>query len=835
MKKLLCVLSVFCLLSVCLPAFGTDLRVEWGNTALAPGEVSVGLYNAENGLTAVLALYGENGLESVCGSIVSDNRAFLTLDAEKVGADSIAKVFLWNMENMSPAAKMLSALTADGIVDGSAYSGPALGTVSGIVKDAENAALENVEITVSSKDFGAKTVKTSADGSYSFTDIPVGEYTVTASAPENMEPTDSASLTLIVYENETAEANFTFKLKEPEVEKWYSDDQKTNHSATIAYHSFEALDGEYEMSFELTLVKKGDNAVMLHDSDKTVLDYANSSVILLFKGSDFAVRNGNGSGSYTAAAVNICPAEEGKTYKIKIYGSVAENSYTIAITDEEGETYIGGPVKARTNGSKLDSLALISNSHKTLVSGEDYSDYSFYITGFNAETIVDDPLYSGFAGRYYGVRAKGKYVRGNNGRLSADWTAVKDNSAMFLPRDMGDGTFAFVCRSSERRITAADSGPLVSGDYDYNGISQHWILEESENYSDEAPAYYLKSAENGMYVGLSDGYLTAVNEKDKIELVFEPLNEESPLRLISETDAYGRLSKAQRRRLEMIYETVAGDVFDRYSNDIIGAEWTPRKRIDNIYKEAADSDDELYNKLTNFLSTGGGYLMTDGTISLCPVSAELPGTSGVTYKVTDGEEGTYDLWNGTMISGTKYNLSIYAADGSVQQTIALYVQNSDDPKRNAEYFPEAFIRIPYVYRKNIKTVKIREDEANSFNCGYSDLYIRVQGTRDTDTMLRILCHEMSHSVSAGAGGWAEGNGWAQAINDDMISVSEYGGNNSTEDFAEFGRLYFICYGNRDRQKALQLLFPNRYASFYRLRHSYLGGFELWEDTEYLDY
>ncbi len=834
MKKVLGVLLALCVLSICLPAFGANLRVEWGSQALAPGEVSVGIYGAEDGLTAVLALYGENGLKSVSCARVTNNKAFLTVTAENTDINSQARVYLWNMETLSPAEATLSTLTNVGIIDGSAYSGPALGSLGGAVKDADGIAIGDVEITLSSEGIEAKTVRTSADGSYIFTDIPVGEYTVTAAVPESMEVVGETAVSVTVVEGETVTSDFTFKLKEPEVEKWYSDDQLTNHSASIGYHSFEALTGEYELDFELTLVQKGDNAVVFHDSGNTPLDYGHSSVILLFNGDNFAVRSGNGSGAYTAGAVNLCSAKVNETYHIKVAGNVSENSYTVSITGKDGKTYTSGLISARTNGAKLDSLALISNSRKTVVGGDNYSGYNFYVTGFNVKTIVDDPIYNGFAGRYYGIKAGGRYVRGNSGRLSADWTSVKDNSAMFLPRDMGDGSFAFVCRSSDRRITAVTGGQLVSGDYDYNGDSQHWILEESENYTDEAPAYYLRSLENDKYIGLSGGYLTAVSEAAKIELVFEPLNDKSPLRLISETNAYARLSRAQRQRIEMIYETVAGDVFDRYSNKIIGAEWTPRLRIDNIFKEAG-SDDELFTKLESFLSGSDSHVMTDGTVSGCSVSTDLPETKGVTYKVTDGVAGTYDFWRGTKLAGTKYKLTVYAADGSVQQTVDLYVQNNDKAKSNGTTFPKAFVRLPYTYRQNIKSVKIRYDSANSYNCGFSDLYIRVAWTPNADQMLCTICHEMSHSISAGAGGWAEGGGWVQAIKDDMICVSSYGRSNHTEDFAEFGRLYFICYGNRDRQRAIQLLFPNRYASYYRLRHSKLGGFELWEDTEYPEY
>ena len=1003
MKKFCGVILTLCLIISCVTAFGARLRVEWGGGTLASGEVSVQLFGADDGQRAILAVYGPDGLTAVKTVEVEDARAGLELLLEDIGPDSRAKLFLWDYGKRGPVCGTLSTLTPEGVIDGAAYSGPALGSVSGTVKGSEGTPLENVEISLSAEGYTTKTApdgtysfsnvpvgeytvtaavpadmepvgetaltvtveedktavadftfkaiihygsvsgtvkdsegmplenveislsaegyttktapdgtygfsgvpvgeytvtavvpadmepvgktaltvtveedktavadftfkaiihcgsvggtvkdsegtplenvevslsaegyttKTAPDGTYSFTDVPAGEYTVTAAVPADMEPVGETSVNVTVTENQTSTVNFIFGPKEPEPEKWYSDDQKGNYASSIGYHGFEALTGEYEIEFELTVVKKGNNAIMLHDSSKSPLDYEKSSVILLFNGDNFAVRNGNGSGAYTAEAVNLCAVKENETYKIKIYGDVSANSYTVSITDKDGRTYTSGLMKARTNGSKLDSLALISNGHKTAVNGGGYSDYYFYVTRFMAEPIVDDPVYDGFAGRYYGIKVNGKYVRGNNGKLSADLSRVSEDAAKFLPRDMGDGSYAFMCLSSKRRITAADSGQLPSADYD----CKHWLLEKGPNYSDAAPSYYLKSLKNQKYIGLVNGFLSAVDEADKVELTFEPLNDDSPLYLISVSPAYARLSKQQRERIEMIYETVAGDVFDRYGNDIINAEWTPRLRIDNIYKETKGKDEELYNRLGKFISGDDAYLITDSIIANeYSVTTPLPGTAGETCKLDGGAEGEYDFWRGTMLKGTKYRLTVCASDGSVQQTVDLYVQNDATAQANGRTFVEIFSKIPYIYRKNITNVKIRSDTANSYNCGLSDLYIRLNWDPNAAQMLCTVCHELTHSNSAGSGSWAEGDGWRSAMTDDMIYVSPYGNSNATEDFAEFGRLYFISYGNRDRQRAIQLLFPNRYASYYRMRHNSLGGFELWEDTEYPEY
>ncbi|MCH5186864.1 MAG: hypothetical protein J1F63_00570 [Oscillospiraceae bacterium] len=683
-------------------------------------------------------------------------------------------------------------------------------------------------------------------GTYSFNNLTPGDYIIEVSTSGSRKA-QANPRTVTVISGSTITVDFG--LYQP----WVSDNQLSGNSASVGYHEIDpAIAGEYTVSFELTIVREGDNAVLLGDSANGTLAYNTSSAILLFPNNGyFGVRTGNGNGGYTdTTQTNLCEAKAGETYAVTISGNITENTYRVSVTGADGIAYTSGTMRARTNGAKIDTIALISNSHNTTVRNGNYSNYYFYIDNFSAaggavipgepEVPVDpsEVEYKGFAGLYYGITVNDKYIRGNSGRISADYNSVRDTSAQFLPRDMADGTFALLCRSSNRRITTADQGSqLPSGDYAYNDLTQHWYLEESENYSPEHLSYYMRSADNDVYIGLSGSYLAAVAEANKVELVFNPLYDESPLYLASRTSAYAMLTEAQRKRIETIYETVAGDVFDRYSNNIVGAEWTARKRLDNIFNTKILPGDlsvtAQYNSLNNFFNTTDGYLVTN--TDLYPPSANLPETEGVTCATDDGVYGSYDFWRGTMLNGTRYTLRIYNKDGSLQQSMDLYVEDHNDARTNAENFKKAVVQIPYSYRRYIRSVKIRVDTANSFNCGTSDLYIRVQGTRDVNTIKNLISHEFSHSVDMSNGNWSHGGGWANAMANDMIMVSQYANTSKYEDFAEFGRLYFVCYNNRDRQKALQLLFPERYASYWRLRHQRLDGFELWEDTEYLNY
>lgn len=621
----------------------------------------------------------------------------------------------------------------------------------------------------------------------------------------------------------------------------FSDNQRANNQNAVGYKSLTPFTGEYTLSMLLTVVEKGDNAIMLGDSANGELSYGTSSAILLFNGDNFTVRPGDGNGNYSSDAYVLCPVEEGKSYTVTITGNVDTNSYRIIIKDGKNE-YTSSALTARRNAEKIDTLALVSNAKNTTNNSGYYEDFAFYARNIDLsatfEEVVIDYKYKGFAGLYYALKANGSYIRGNNGKLSCDYTSVSDDSAKFIPRDMGDGSYAFVCKSSNNRITlSSDATNLLSSAYDVNSDSQHWVLEESKGYSKDRLSYYMKNLATGEYMGVGtvtgQTVLVKTNEAGKVEITLEPLYDESPLYLVSETEAYNALSDSQKERIEAVYESVAGDIFGRYGGH---SEWTPRIRMDNMFNEILSGKlDNAAQRalLSDFLSTANNFIYS-GQASYEAVSTSLPGTKGLYWTIDEGVAGTYDFWRGTMLEGVLYKLNIHEADGTIQQTLNLYVQNDGTAKTNAETFKNVIIQIPYIFRTKLRTIKVRSDSANSYNGGGGDLYIRLNWSPDKNGMRSTVVHELGHIVDSNNGYWASGGGWNNAIATDMYTPSTYGGTNSTEDFAEFSRLYFSCYSNRDMQRGLKIIMPERYASFGRLRKNNLGGWGLWED-EYTTY
>ncbi len=618
----------------------------------------------------------------------------------------------------------------------------------------------------------------------------------------------------------------------------FSDNQQPNRADEVAgYRSFDAVTGEYMIKLDVTLWQKGDNAIVIGDGSNGTLSYGTSSAILLFSGDNFAVRDGNGTGGYAASAVNLCAAEVNKTYEIVFWGNTDDDTYKVIITEGKNR-YTSETMHSRTNAGSIDTIALISNGKNTAVNDDCYSNFAFL--GKNLEIITDsndmvlDPIYAyeGFEGLYYAMMVNGRYVRGNNGKLTYDYDSVKDASAMFIPRDMGDGSHAFVCRSSNNRMTAPSTilQSLTSSAYAVNDNSQHWIMEESENYSEDNLSYYIKHIDSGNYIGkaLLGSNLTLRQESGKVEVTFVPLYDDSPLYLVSKTGAYNSLTDRQRFMIESVYESVAGDIFGRYGGH---AEWTPRIRMDNMFTEILSgslSEAAQLAKLNEFLNDTNGHIY-DGQASYDEISTSIPGTEGLYAEIDGGTAGTYDFWRGTMLEGVLYKYSIYTAEGELEQTINLYVQNDGTAQTNAGTFKRVILQIPYIFRQHLRNVKVRSDSANSYNGGGNDMYIRLNWAPDEAGMRSTVVHELGHIIDTQNGNWSAGAGWANAQAQDMFTPSAYGATTNAEDFAEFVRMYVEAYSCKDRQRGLAIIMPERYASFGRLRKNNMAGWGLWED------
>ena len=157
------------------------------------------------------------------------------------------------------------------------------------------------------------------------------------------------------------------------------------------------------------------------------------------------------------------------------------------------------------------------------------------IVPINAGADENTGAYNGFAGIYQRICIDGKTVRQKDDKFVLADSPAADLSDLFLPRDMGDGSFAFENKKTENRIAKAEQGEALPATLynihrfytehpdnfaGLNDDTQHWVLERKDN----TDTYYLKSLDNELYMGVStSGELTAVDEGQKAEISFEPV------------------------------------------------------------------------------------------------------------------------------------------------------------------------------------------------------------------------------------------------------------------------------------------------------------------------
>ncbi len=516
------------------------------------------------------------------------------------------------------------------------------------------------------------------------------------------------------------------------------------------------------------------------------------------------------------------------------------------------------------------------------------------VLGSFAPVFAESVVYNGFAGQYQHIYVNGLMLRAADGKIIADNQTVTDKSDQFLPRDMGDGSYAFEVRSSNlphleeiygwvydedtdeevwekttvevyndftQRIAAASAGSLIpmtryefghkdiQTDALFSGLNdntQHWIRERSEDYTEGTPSYYLKSLYNDLYIGLSgDGASVIATDADhRAKITFEALSGESPLHLLSQTDAYAQLSAAQRARIERVYESVAGDVFEKHGF-VMAENESLRGRLDKIYNETKYSPSALKQRLLNYVSQGSAWV-TEHNSSSYHVSMNLPDTNGFTVICTGETDQTghpsWYAWPSQTDKTKKFKartIVIAREDGTDSHMMEVWYQADESfCEDDANRFQAIISKIPYIYRKGIKTFLIEnyDNKTNSFYSNGPYLFLRANHPTGEQGILDTIIHEMGHSldtVRRNNGQPNAANEWDLARANDIFSPSSYGASPSVsyiaEDFAEFCRFYFTCYQNKDWQRALQILFPNRYAILAGVRERYLDGFELWKD------
>lgn len=338
-----------------------------------------------------------------------------------------------------------------------------------------------------------------------------------------------------------------------------------------------------------------------------------------------------------------------------------------------------------------------------------------------------------------------------------------------------------------------------------------FVLKKSSNWSEEHLAYKIYHPVSQMYVGYSaeEPYTLQACGKTApdYDFVFTKTGD-SVLGEVRTVPGYALLTEHEKERVFDLFGGIGAYSICYYGGDDVSQSFAQRSmmKLQEMYENLADmTDEEQAEKLRSIMQEPA----FSGQTNWYGLPA-LPGAEEVKLEIQDETYGTYDFWRGTQLNGTKYTLVI--TDAYDSQVINFHVEDDRVAISNGNNAMEALKRIPYPLRKNIKNMFIRNDTANSYNCGGNDFYMRIAWVANKDTIAMYMTHEFGHSMDS-IYNVNNSNSWQPARNSDIAGVSIYGNSNEWEDLADFGRLYFQCYGNINMMYGIRQMFPERYNTY----------------------
>lgn len=450
---------------------------------------------------------------------------------------------------------------------------------------------------------------------------------------------------------------------------------------------------------------------------------------------------------------------------------------------------------------------------------------------FCNNTRVDS--YKGLSERFYTLDSPDGSLcvevyteEGDTGKLvTKRRVVISSEGTSFRLKDMCDGEYSFEDSSVPRfRLECGDGGSVKVNYYSAGSASQRWILEE---YND---GYALLSA-NGGYLAIKNGSPVVQDEKYEWQLTFR---KESPFTLLTALDGFKLLSDSEQQRVIDICTSIGADALPFAPNSdsfldkcektfsvILTGNYTPEEQKNMILTAISSkvtgqlAESGVYYSLSSF--PGGDATITQSNpVKTKHIMWDLVEENGVIYSASTDHPYTGEAIN-------CYCITVTYQTSDSEQTVNVYCV---DPEfSNVQTAISALGKFPYAYRKNIKNLYVyRSSTTSTYNCGGEELFVRLTTTASETSMIKSFAHELGHSNDYMANGdvnnrsshWSQGDKWTQAVNNDIVTVSTYGNSNSDEGFAEFARLYWLCYGNRDLEIGIKQLFPNRFASFQRM-------------------
>lgn len=421
---------------------------------------------------------------------------------------------------------------------------------------------------------------------------------------------------------------------------------------------------------------------------------------------------------------------------------------------------------------------------------------------------ASEPVYTGMFERYYTLDSEdGSIAIISEG--TRKYVRVADAGTSFRLKDMSDGYVSFVDSTSTRYRLQSSNGAPGRGMYTYGGSdAMLWKLIP------EGDRYYIEHHDGG-YLAIENGAAVISETPYAFSLTFA---DESAFTLMTSLPGFKLFTEEEQQRIIDICTSVGASVFPR--GDATGAGTTFLDKCETAFSQ-------LYNNRQNSAPEDQKaailkavqtplYSGIDDFINLNP----LPGGDAAITRSEVMREKLY-IWDTGEKEYNRVDVTYTTADSS--QTVKFYYDETGAV--NVEAAIEAVGRFPYKYRQYLKQVNVYVPaEGFSYNCDGPVLTVRVYDNTSADAMTRGFAHELGHSIDMAGGGdytntsthWCQSKEWQRAATDDLVIVSDYAAENYYEGLAEFARLYFQCYGSRDRMIGLKQLFPNQYESFGHL-------------------
>ena len=433
----------------------------------------------------------------------------------------------------------------------------------------------------------------------------------------------------------------------------------------------------------------------------------------------------------------------------------------------------------------------------------------------------DAVTYEGLYDRYYTIDSPSGSLSVNKRVVS-----VADEGTPFRLKDMAEGYVAFKDYTTPRyRLEYTEDNGIRVYYYSSGGAKQRWKLEEYNN------GYAIAHA-NGGYLAISGDVVVISDEKYEWTLNFIG---ETPTTLMTSLDGFKLLSSQEQQRVLDICTSVGAETLplsaistgDSFLSDVEG-------KLTSIYlnRSSLTAQEEKEQILAAMSTPVMGSLVDWNTVPTYP-----GGDAVITQKAP--VKTKHEMWdlveeNGVIYSASEehpytgapincYRIDVTYTTANSTQNVSVYCV--DPAFSNVQTAINALGKFPYAYRQHIKNMYVYLSTTTAtYNCGGEELFVRLTGEANESSMIKGFAHELGHSndymangnVNNRASHWSQGTVWQNAVTDDVATISTYGNSNSDEGFAEFARLYWLSYGNRDLQIGIKQLYPNRFASFQRM-------------------